>query len=223
MKTFIASTLALLPFAVALPAQEGMPPEGMPNPKTEHHEHFAMLVGNWRTHTKTPAMPGVEGMEKATESVGFERAELICNGLWLKCTGSGEWAGEPTSGIWLLGYDPYAETYKCMAASSMEEAMYTFTAKFDVKAKTWHFQGDTPQGLGSVGRRRGGARDEGHRRPGDLGVGQVDGRLGRCAGPALCEVGDDADHGAGGRFVGEDDLEGEIAAEGREVAEGTIT
>ena len=74
----LSAVLVSLPFAVALAAQD-KPAEAMPNPKTPQHERLAALVGTWRTETKMAAMPGVPGMEKASEMVGTEHAELVAD------------------------------------------------------------------------------------------------------------------------------------------------
>lgn len=145
MHQHLTSILVALPLTLALAAQEDVA-QAMPNPKTAQHERFAGLAGNWKTTMTTAAMPGVPGMEKPSETVGMEQAELICDGLWLKVSGEGECAGEPSTGLWLLGYDPYAEAYQCLAASSTEESVFVFTADYDEETKTWGFQGDTPMG-----------------------------------------------------------------------------
>ena len=100
--------LFVLSLATALVAQEPAAP-AMPNPKTPQHERLAAFAGTWRTETKMAAMPGVPGMEEASEMSGVENAELICNGLWLKVAGDGTCQGQACSGLWLLGYDPIAK------------------------------------------------------------------------------------------------------------------
>lgn len=129
----------------ALAAQDDNP-AAPPNPKTAEHERLAAFVGTWRTETTTAAMPGVPGMEQASEMVGTEHAELTCNGLWLKVSGEGTCAGQACSNLWLLGYDPYAKTYQCIVASSMDDAPCCVEARYDEAAKTWHFHGESPMG-----------------------------------------------------------------------------
>lgn len=138
----VASTLL---FAAALAAQDA-PPAASTNPKTAAHERLAALVGEWRTDTQMAAMPGVPGMEKASAMVGTERAELICNGLWLQVRGEGTCDGTASTGLWLLGYDSYANVYQCVAVYSMDESPCSFEATYDEPAKTWHFHGETPMG-----------------------------------------------------------------------------
>ncbi len=145
MNRRLSTVLVVLPFATALAAQDAAA-GGMPNPKTPQHERLAALVGTWRAETKMAAMPGVPGMEKATEMVGTEHAELICNGLWLKVAGEGTCDGQPNSGMWLLGYDPYAGSYQCLVASSMDDAACSLDASYDEQTKIWHFHGDSPMG-----------------------------------------------------------------------------
>jgi hypothetical protein len=89
-----------------------------PEPKQKEHETLRSLVGDWETVMKSEAMPGVPGMEKATESKGTEHAELLCNGLWLKSVVNGTWNGAPFQGIWLAGYDPTKKSYVSYWVSS---------------------------------------------------------------------------------------------------------
>lgn len=145
MNQRLSALLSVLPLVTALTAQDA-PSGAMPNPKTPHHERLAMFVGTWHTETKMAAMPGVPGMEKPTEMSGTERAELLCNGLWLKVAGEGMWAGQASSGVWLLGYDAIAKTYQCLAVSSMDETVCCVDGRYDEAAKVWHFHGDTPMG-----------------------------------------------------------------------------
>lgn len=139
------SLLFVLPFVTALAAQETTAHE-VPSPKTAHHERLAAFVGTWRTESKMAAMPGIPGMEEPMEMAGTESAELVCNGLWLKVTGEGVCGGQACAGLWLLGYDPIAKTYQCVAASNMEEAACCMDGRYDETTKVWHFQGDTPMG-----------------------------------------------------------------------------
>ena len=146
------SPIASLPFVLVLSSMsaalvgqdEAQAP--WPDPKVEQHDLLQQLVGTWRVRTKMPAMPGVPGMEKASEMSGIERAELICDGLWLKATGRGEHEGQQAEGIWLLGYDPFAKVYKCVAVSSMEGGAAVLDARFDRDTKTWVFDGSTKMG-----------------------------------------------------------------------------
>lgn len=137
--------LFLVPFTAALAAQD-QPAAQMPDPKTPQHERLAAFAGTWRTEAKMAAMPGVPGMEKPTELVGTEHAELICHGLWLKVTGEGVCGGQACSGMWLLGYDPFAKNYPCLAVTSTEETPCSVDGRYDEKTKVWHFHGDTPMG-----------------------------------------------------------------------------
>ncbi|HEU4418436.1 MAG TPA: hypothetical protein VFT55_05825, partial [Planctomycetota bacterium] len=71
MKTTTLCLAAILA-ATFLPAQDPKAPAQPPNPKTKEHDALAMLVGNWQTTCKMNAMPGVQGMEKPSESTGTE-------------------------------------------------------------------------------------------------------------------------------------------------------
>jgi hypothetical protein len=148
MNPRLPSVLFVLSLAGVLVAQETPAPmaPSAPNPKTPQHERLAAFVGAWRTETKMAAMPGVPGMEKETEMVGVEHAGLVCNGLWLQVQGEGTCQGQASSGLWLLGYDPIAKAYQCLAASSMEPAPFCLEGRFDEAKKVWHFVGDTPSG-----------------------------------------------------------------------------
>ena len=146
-----AILFAALFAAAPLLAQEEkkQPPAGaqaMPNPKTKEHDALKAFVGNWETSYKSNAMPGVPGMEKATEGKGSEQVELICNGLYLKAICRGTWQGEPMEGLWITGYDPFQKRYTMVAAGSSEPETCTGTATYDEKKNTWDFRMDTAQG-----------------------------------------------------------------------------
>ena len=137
----------LLPLLLcATMTAQDQPTAAVQNPKTPQHERLAAFVGTWRTESTMAAMPGVPGMEKPTEATGTERAELVCNGLWLKVSGEGSFGGQACSGLWLLGYDAIAKTYQCLAVSSMDESVCCVDGRYDEKGKVWHFHGETPMG-----------------------------------------------------------------------------
>jgi hypothetical protein len=93
-------------------------------------------------------MPGMPGMEKPSESKGIERAELICNGLWLKSVVNASYMGQPFEGVWLAGYDPFKKKYTGIFVSSMEEdgGACVFEGTYDQKTKTWNWTGNTSHG-----------------------------------------------------------------------------
>jgi hypothetical protein len=133
--------LALAALSATLIAQE------MPDPRHKEHDALKPLVGSWETVMKMEAMPGVPGMEKPMEAKGIERAELVCNGLWLKSVIDSTWKGGPFQGIWLAGYDPFAKKYRSYWVSSDDqEGLAVMDGTFDEKSKTWTWSGDTPHG-----------------------------------------------------------------------------
>lgn len=146
---FVAALLAAAP---ALIAQEQpkkpapAAPQEMANPKTKEHDALKDFAGTWDNTVKTEAMPGVPGMEKASETKGTERAELICNGLFLKSTVHGTFNGQPFEGLWVAGYDPFKKVYTSVWVDSNEGCMCTSTGTRDAAKKTWEFSGETPQG-----------------------------------------------------------------------------
>ena len=131
--------LAVLSLAAGLSAQA-------PNPKTPHHEHLTQFVGSWQTETTMRAVPGVPGMEKAVELVGTERAELVCQGLWLKVSSHATGGGESSSGLWLLGYDPFAKKYQCIVVPGPDGSACDIDGRYDKEKKAWMFEGETPAG-----------------------------------------------------------------------------
>jgi len=141
----LPSVLFAFSVVAALAAQD-QPAAAAPNPKTPQHERLAAFAGAWRTETKMAAVPGVSGMEKEATISGVEHAELLCNGLWLKVQAEGTCNGQACSGLWLLGYDPIAKAYQCLAASNTEPAPCCLEGRFDEAKKVWHFAGDTAMG-----------------------------------------------------------------------------
>ncbi len=151
MKRIVAMSLACFALAGLAGAQgEGEKPAGMemPNPKHKEHEALARLVGEWDLSMKMQAMPGVPGMEEPIESNGIERAELVCNGLWLKSTITATHKGRPFTGIWLAGYDPFKKIYASYWVSSdpNETGWATMDGSFDAATNTWGWKGVSPAG-----------------------------------------------------------------------------
>jgi hypothetical protein len=144
----LAAALLAVP---GLLAQEKKPPTApdaahAQDPKVKEHEALRNLVGDWELTCKASAMPGVPGMEKASESKGTEHTELICNGLFLKSSMSGTWQGKPMQVVWLAGYDPIEKKYTTLCVSSEDEPGSAGTGSYDEKTRTWSFAGNSPQG-----------------------------------------------------------------------------
>jgi hypothetical protein len=144
------TTPALFPVLLlaSLAAQEGKPATPpMPQPKHAQHEALRALAGTWDVVMKSEAMPGVPGMEKATESKGTERAELLHGGLWLRSVVDGTHDGKPFQGIWLAGYDPFAKQYVGTWVSSADnEGPCSMNGTYDEAKKTWTWSGKTEHG-----------------------------------------------------------------------------
>ncbi len=123
-------------------------PEGLPNPKTAHHAALKQWIGHWKVTGKMDAMPGVPGMEKAVESEGTECASLICDGLWLKWEAAMNCDGKRSTGLWLVGYDPFQKQYVSYVVSSDDhcQGLTLLTGEYDKEADTWTWIGSTPQG-----------------------------------------------------------------------------
>ncbi|MBX3463844.1 MAG: DUF1579 family protein [Planctomycetes bacterium] len=122
-------------------------PKPMPQPaKVAAHEALAMFAGSWSSVCELQAMPGVPGHEEAQKSTGTERAELVCDGLWLKTSFRGEHDGQPFEGLWLVGYDPQQQKYRGIWVSSMDEPPMECDGGYDAATKTWTFTGATPHG-----------------------------------------------------------------------------
>lgn len=151
MNRIVMMTLAFVAVAALVRAQgEAEKAAGMelPNPKHQEHEALAKLVGEWELSMKMQAMPGVPGMEEAIESQGIERAELVCNGLWLKSVVNATHKGQPFHGIWLAGYDPFKKIYTSYWVSSdpNENGWATMDGSYDAAADTWGWKGLSPAG-----------------------------------------------------------------------------
>jgi hypothetical protein len=146
-----ASVLLAACFAAAAIAQDDPVTGGqaqLPEPKHKAHDALQPFVGTWDVTMRSEAMPGVEGMEKATESTGTEHCELLNNGLWLKSTTNATWNGEPFQGLWLVGYDPFAKHYVGVFASSddKEQGLCEMTGTYDDTKKTWMWNGKSTLG-----------------------------------------------------------------------------
>jgi hypothetical protein len=127
-------------------AQDDKTKSAMPNPKTKSHEALSQFAGDWSTTCKMAAMPGVPGMEQASEWTGTEHAELICNGLWMKSTMEGKSKDRTWHGVWLLGFDPQKSEYTGLFVTNENEPSSTMEATCDEAKKTWTFHGTSPHG-----------------------------------------------------------------------------
>jgi hypothetical protein len=73
----------------------------------EHHEHLAMLVGDW-TYTAKMWTPGAP---EPMEMNGTMSAEKMLGGRFVEETWKGEFLGMPFLGIAVDGYDKAEQTY----------------------------------------------------------------------------------------------------------------
>ena len=154
MKKSFAVIAALFAATPILLAQEdqtqkpkaGQEQQGMPDPKHKEHDALKAMAGTWECTVKTEAMPGVPGMEKASTSTATERAELLCNGLWLKSTISGTNMGQPFEGLWLAGYDPQQKGYTSIWVENGEPVPCTMSGSYDAGTKTWTWTGSSEKG-----------------------------------------------------------------------------
>lgn len=139
MKKFLLLTACAFPLSVpAQDAKTGNQP--MPDPKTPAHAALATLAGDWTTTCK---MAG----DKPSDSQMKEKAELLCNGLWLKWTAEGSHEGKQLQGVWLAGYDPFAKKYRSVFVSNDDAQPYAeMDGTYDEAKKTWTFTGDCGDG-----------------------------------------------------------------------------
>lgn len=151
MKKNLPSRFLAACFAASLAVAQGDTKGGapqMPNPKHPEHAALLPLCGDWEFTMKTAAMPGVPGMEKASEATGSEHIEMICNGLWLASTIRSTWQGQPFEGKWIAGYDPFGKHYTSYWFSSDENetGIAKMNGTFDDTTKTWTWRGNSPSG-----------------------------------------------------------------------------
>ncbi|MGE3878323.1 MAG: DUF1579 family protein [Planctomycetota bacterium] len=116
------------------------------DPVTEHHRALSRQVGTWRVVYRTEAIPGIPGMEKATESDGIETIDLLGGGLWLRSVTQSHHEGQNFEGYWIVGYDPNAKAYDGIWVSSMEEPPARMRGSFDARRLAWTFEGNTGHG-----------------------------------------------------------------------------
>jgi hypothetical protein len=127
-------------------AQDDKSKSAMPNPKTKNHEALTQLAGDWSCTCSMAAMPGVPGMEQATEWTGTEHGELICNGLWLKSTVDSKCKDQTFRGVFLAGFDPLKNKYVGLFVTSHDEPSSVQEGTYDEATKTWTFAGKSPHG-----------------------------------------------------------------------------
>jgi hypothetical protein len=73
----------------------------------EHHEHLAMLVGDW-TYTAKMWQPGVP---EAMEMTGMMSARKLLDGRFVEASWKGDFMGMPFEGMAIDGYDKMKQTY----------------------------------------------------------------------------------------------------------------
>lgn len=142
--TTLCAALFAAPFLYAQNEGAAAPPMG--DPKTPAHAPLAKLAGTWVTSCQMAAMPGVPGMEEATSWTGTEHAELICNGLWLKCLSENKSGEQAMQGLWLTGYDPKQQKYRGIWVGSMDEPYMECDGTYDAATRSWTYTGESPQG-----------------------------------------------------------------------------
>jgi hypothetical protein len=147
--SILCAVLCAAPLSLYAQDDKKQPPAAaMTNPKHPEHDALKAMVGNWDFTMKMPAMPGVPGMEQATESQGTEHAELTLGGLWLKSTINGTFKNEPFQGVWLAGYDPFQKHYISVFVSSDDHecGASTMDGQLDAKTGTWTWNGKSKDG-----------------------------------------------------------------------------
>lgn len=140
----VAALLAAVPMLRAqdepkAKAPAAAQPPQMPNPKQEAHDALKAFAGTWEYKLQS-------GAPEAAGTGGVERAELVCNGLWLKWTVDGKYAGEPFQGLWLVGYDPFQKKYRSVWVDAKESTPVEMEGSHDAKAKTWSWSGKCATG-----------------------------------------------------------------------------
>ncbi|HLU38232.1 MAG TPA: DUF1579 family protein [Planctomycetota bacterium] len=144
----LAATAAFFPTLHAQDDHRAQPPGGtgataqaQPNPRTEEHDALRSFVGTWEVTCKMTTADG-----QTMEAKGIERAELMCNGLWLKATGEGTWGDTPYRMLWLLGYDPHGKSFRGVCVDNHEPSPVENEGHYDADSKTFTFRGTGQQG-----------------------------------------------------------------------------
>ena len=114
----VAGALALVVAGTALaqggeaekpgePGEEAMAAMMAAGKPGEHHQHLAMLVGEW-TYASKFWNPGAS---EPSEMAGTMKAEPMLGGRFIRTTWSGEFMGMPFEGIGIDGYDNAKQHY----------------------------------------------------------------------------------------------------------------
>jgi len=88
----------------------------------EHHEHLAMIVGNW-TYTAEFWQPGAPD---AMEMTGTMSARKLLGGRFVELSWKGDFMGMPFEGLGIDGYDKMKQTY----TSEWRDNFGTFTLNY---------------------------------------------------------------------------------------------
>jgi hypothetical protein len=143
-------TLAVVSFVAALLVETGLgwaqnePP--LPKP-TKQHEWFQQLEGEWRSEVQM--FP--PGQEKAIESEGTEHVRLI-GGFWSVAENSGDFMGQPFTGIQTLGYDEEKEQFVGTWIDSVSGYLWKYKGSLneDGNVLTLETEGPCPMAPGTI-------------------------------------------------------------------------
>lgn len=139
-----------LALAGAVAAQDGKAPEMTPEQKAmmeawdaagkigSEHERLKAFEGTWDAATSMwmdPSAPPEAGKGTAVTS-------SIFGGRFSRMDYTGEWNGQPFTGMAMTGYDNTTKKYVGSWVDSMSTAMFVSEGDYDDATKTWTFHSE---------------------------------------------------------------------------------
>lgn len=134
-KLMTATVFAGLLVAASVPAQEG---PAKPQPQKEH-QWLDQLVGEWTAEGEAVMDPAAA----PTKFKGTETGRRL-GGFWATCEYTGEFMGEPFTGVFTLGYDPGRKSYVATWIDNMQSHLWQYEGTLDATGKTLTLEAEGP-------------------------------------------------------------------------------
>lgn len=98
----------------------------------ENHKVLDALVGKWDQSVKMWMDPSAA----PSESKGTSETKWILDGRFIQQEFKGEWAGQPFTGLAIMGYDNVKGEYQSVWMDNMTTGMAKSSAQYDAASKT---------------------------------------------------------------------------------------
>ncbi len=101
------------------------------------HTRLAGFVGDWEARVTTWS----QGVSEPVVSQGSATTQAIYDGRFVEMTFTGDFAGKPFQGTWVLGFDNVRQRYTGVWFDSMSTGLYTTMGEFHEASSTYSLRG----------------------------------------------------------------------------------